>query len=928
MPLYTLEGVEVDFPFDAYPCQLEFMSTTIRALRAGQSATLESPTGTGKTLTLLCAVLAWARHEHRAAEAEGRPPAVSRVFYASRTHSQLKQVMRELQKTAYSDSVVSILASRDHYCVHGGLRRVFGAARNAACSSARKTCFHYKNLDEFMTRESPALEEAAVADVEDLAELGRLHRFCPFYYARRKVIAAQLVLCPYSYILDERMRLRVGIDLTKAVIVIDEAHNASSCVRESASVSVLVEDMTEAEYGIEEARIAAAKSAADRDETEPPPPSDGTMRRVLAAVADIRAATLALLNQHRRQYSDCNKAPGSDPSTYVRPGDYLLEFLAKAGIREVSAAFLYALEWLEAKCGQLPQVDNRAVKAISGVKQLLSRAGMNPPSGAETAHAGSEAQADAQAAQAVAQAAAQAERAEEDLGSTQAEERAAEQASLLSGPEVLRSAFRFAVRTVDDPSGHNNEELLLLCVDPRPSIRQLLGFGPAEIRSLVLASGTLSPLGSFIGELGLNVPENCRLSSGHVIDVRRQLLAVAVSRGHEAVELNSRYGNRASPAYLRALGVSCASIASQTPGGVLVFFQSYSFLRSATDEWKRTMGRVRTLWEELARMKEIFEEGRGGVDARTVHAAYTAAAERGRGALLLAVMRGRMSEGIDFADGQARAVLVVGIPFASVESLQVKLQNQHAQSIGIRDWYLADAMRSVNQAVGRAIRHRHDYGAIVLLDSRFSSPAVRAMLPGWVRAEVRQNLDFHTATQHCTSFFANQYTVERAAPLASPSPAPKRRRVHRILHPTAATEVVEEQVTTAEPDGGPCACAPAGQAAQVGPPTNQNVARFYDDVKALLSEQQRQEWKSLVCVELKRVFGQAKADEVGGMPMLCEWMRAVLVPWLRTALGDTGLLRRHVAVLPRVLRPKFIAAVESAQQSGSERSASPPPSPN
>lgn len=52
-------GVDVSFPYDAYPCQLEYMDKVIQALQNRQNALLESPTGTGKTLCLLCASLAW-----------------------------------------------------------------------------------------------------------------------------------------------------------------------------------------------------------------------------------------------------------------------------------------------------------------------------------------------------------------------------------------------------------------------------------------------------------------------------------------------------------------------------------------------------------------------------------------------------------------------------------------------------------------------------------------------------------------------------------------------------------------------------------------------------------------------------------------------------------------------------------------------------
>jgi len=46
-------------------------------------------------------------------------------------------------------------------------------------------------------------------------------------------------------------------------------------------------------------------------------------------------------------------------------------------------------------------------------------------------------------------------------------------------------------------------------------------------------------------------------------------------------------------------------------------------------------------------------------------AGHYAAIAAGRGSLLMAVYRGKASEGIDFADAAARGVLIVGIPFPS-----------------------------------------------------------------------------------------------------------------------------------------------------------------------------------------------------------------------------------------------------------------------
>ena len=65
--VYLVGGIPVEFPFRPYGSQLEFMgrviSTLDRAQREGHChALLESPTGTGKSLSLLCSSLAWQKN--------------------------------------------------------------------------------------------------------------------------------------------------------------------------------------------------------------------------------------------------------------------------------------------------------------------------------------------------------------------------------------------------------------------------------------------------------------------------------------------------------------------------------------------------------------------------------------------------------------------------------------------------------------------------------------------------------------------------------------------------------------------------------------------------------------------------------------------------------------------------------------------------
>ena len=118
------------------------------------------------------------------------------------------------------------------------------------------------------------------------------------------------------------------------------------------------------------------------------------------------------------------------------------------------------------------------------------------------------------------------------------------------------------------------------------------------------------------------------------------------------------------------------------------------------------------------------------------------------GALYIAVCRGKVSEGLDFADNNARAVICVGIPFPHIKDPQVKLKmtyndkrnNSNKTILTGREWYEIQAFRAINQALGRCIRHRRDWGAILMVDQRYGQ--IRRYvnsLSKWVRNDVQHH---------------------------------------------------------------------------------------------------------------------------------------------------------------------------------------------
>ncbi len=61
--------------------------------------------------------------------------------------------------------------------------------------------------------------------------------------------------------------------------------------------------------------------------------------------------------------------------------------------------------------------------------------------------------------------------------------------------------------------------------------------------------------------------------------------------------------------------------------------------------------------------------------------------------------------------------------------------------------------RAINQAMGRVIRHRHDYGAIILADERFRGEATRKQISCWLRDFVKPQENFGAASNSLKAFF-------------------------------------------------------------------------------------------------------------------------------------------------------------------------------
>lgn len=205
------------------------------------------------------------------------------------------------------------------------------------------------------------------------------------------------------------------------------------------------------------------------------------------------------------------------------------------------------------------------------------------------------------------------------------------------------------------------------------------------------------------------------------------------------------------------------------PGGVAVFFPSYHMLQVFTktlhtSDMYSTLNESKRLFIESREDPNVFEKyanyirsGQNNGEAKKPFSSSMVIDRQDHeqsqtnGALILAVIGGRLSEGINFSDDLGRCVAIVGMPYANRNDpiLQERMRFAESQQAGAGETlYTNLCMKAVNQTIGRAFRHRNDWAAIALLDSRYTNPQIRAQITPWINSQCqvfRKNEDMKQA---------------------------------------------------------------------------------------------------------------------------------------------------------------------------------------
>ena len=61
---------------------------------------------------------------------------------------------------------------------------------------------------------------------------------CPYYLQKNRAAFADIILMPYNYLIDPRIRDNYKIRFENAIIIIDEAHNIEKVAEDVASFEI------------------------------------------------------------------------------------------------------------------------------------------------------------------------------------------------------------------------------------------------------------------------------------------------------------------------------------------------------------------------------------------------------------------------------------------------------------------------------------------------------------------------------------------------------------------------------------------------------------------------------------------------------------------------------------------------------------------
>ncbi|KAG5954005.1 DNA-dependent ATPase of the nucleotide excision repair factor 4 complex [Claviceps sorghi] len=724
------------FYIDKLPILFPYPRIYPETLDAGGHCVLEMPSGTGKTVSLLSLIVAYQQFM----------PEKRKLIYCSRTMSEIEKALVELKALMqYRTEELGCeedfrglgLTSRKNLCLHPSVKREkSGSVVDARCRSLTAgfvkekrergenvdLCVYHDNLDLL---EPHNLIPNGVWTFDGILRYGQEHKQCPYFTARRMMQYCNVIIFSYHYLLDPKIAERVSRDFSRdCIVVFDEAHNIDNVCIEALSTDITEDSLRRATRGAQnlEQKITEMRHT-DQEQLQ---------NEYQKLVSGLRET------EEPRQEDAFMQSPGNDiligfrlrtAGLQLRPAlpDDLLQEAIPGNIRRAEHFVAFLKRFIE------------YLKTRMKVRQVISE---TPPS--FLAHLKENTFIEKKPLRFCAERLTSLVRTLE-LTSVEDYQPLQEVATFATLVATYEKGFLLILEPYEsDTAEVPNPILHFTCLDAAIAIRPVF----ERFYSVIITSGTISPLEMYPKMLDFStvIQESYSMTLA-----RRSFLPMIVTRGSDQASISSSFQVRNEPSVVRNYGTLLIEFSKITPDGLVVFFPSYLYMESIISMWQG-MGILDEVWK----YKLILVETPDAQETSLALETYRTACCNGRGAILLCVARGKVSEGIDFDHQYGRTVLCIGVPFQYTESRILKARLEFLREtyrIKENDFLSFDAMRHAAQCLGRVLRGKDDYGIMVLADRRFQKK--RTQLPKWINQgllDVDTNLSTDMAVSSARRF--------------------------------------------------------------------------------------------------------------------------------------------------------------------------------
>ena len=234
------------------------------------------------------------------------------------------------------------------------------------------------------------------------------------------------------------------------------------------------------------------------------------------------------------------------------------------------------------------------------------------------------------------------------------------------------------------------------CLDPSLVTKPVFD----RAHSTIFMSGTLTPVEMYGELLGFSNPTLLTLNSPFPSSNRLNLIIPKTT---------TKFTARSEAMYQEIADV-CSQVTEAVPGNVAIFFPSYRVMQDV-----QTFFQVKTSKTVFTENTELSKQEREELLERFKEYKHT-------GAVLLGVMGGSFSEGIDLPGKELSTVIIVGLPLGRPDLETKALIDYYQEKFG-KGWeygYTFPAFNRTLQSAGRCIRTEEDRGVIVFLDERYA----------------------------------------------------------------------------------------------------------------------------------------------------------------------------------------------------------------